>query len=195
MTSETRIGLIVGLMFIVLFGVVLSELGTSGEIAQNETDAPSGRFYVEAPVIRTPEVRPQPEERALTATEAPGRPAERAPRRTVPEREPRRTPPTRRTTPPRPTPPVTTPPRTIPPVTTPPRGGHIELTPEQLAAYSRTGRSRVYVTRRGDNLTALARKFYRTSSRKAVMKIFNANRTVLRSPDTLGVGVKIVIPN
>jgi nucleoid-associated protein YgaU len=53
----------------------------------------------------------------------------------------------------------------------------------------------MYVTRRGDNLTAIARKFYRTPSRKAVMKIFNANRNVLQSPDSLAVGVKIVIPN
>ena len=59
----------------------------------------------------------------------------------------------------------------------------------------RTDRSRMYVTRRGDNLTAIARKFYRTPSRKAVMKIFNANRNVLQTPDSLGVGVKIVIPN
>ena len=57
------------------------------------------------------------------------------------------------------------------------------------------GSLRIYVTRRGDTLTALARKFYRTPSRKAVMKIFNANRNVLQTPDVLGVGVKIVIPN
>jgi len=56
-------------------------------------------------------------------------------------------------------------------------------------------RRRTYVTRRGDNLTALARKFYRTPSRAAVMKIFNANRQVLSNPDSLGVGVTLVIPN
>ncbi|MCP4378231.1 MAG: LysM peptidoglycan-binding domain-containing protein [bacterium] len=60
---------------------------------------------------------------------------------------------------------------------------------------ARATRGRMYTTRRGDNLTAIARKFYRTPSRKAVMKIFNANRSVLRTPDSLGVGVKIVIPN
>ena len=73
------------------------------------------------------------------------------------------------------------------------------MTIEELArerdAGGRTRHSRFYVTRRGDNLTALARKFYRTPSRKAVMKIFNANRTILQSPDALGVGVKLVIPN
>jgi len=60
---------------------------------------------------------------------------------------------------------------------------------------TRTNQSRVYVTRRGDNLTVIARKFYRSSSRKAVMKIYEANRNVLKSPDSIGIGVKIVIPN
>jgi nucleoid-associated protein YgaU len=57
------------------------------------------------------------------------------------------------------------------------------------------GNSRTYVTRRGDNLTAIARKFYRSASQKAVMKIYNANRKVLKSPDSVHVGVKLVIPN
>jgi nucleoid-associated protein YgaU len=76
------------------------------------------------------------------------------------------------------------------------------MTPEEFArtygAGAGAGRrqhARTYVTRRGDNLTAIARKFYRTPSRKAVMKIFKANRNVLETPDSLGVGVKIVIPN
>ena len=82
------------------------------------------------------------------------------------------------------------------------RGDGREMTAEEFAATHGVGaaagrgdHSRMYVTRRGDNLTAIARKFYRTPSRTAVMKIFNANRNVLQSPDALGVGVKIVIPN
>jgi len=76
------------------------------------------------------------------------------------------------------------------------------MTPEEFArthgvgaGVGRVGNSRTYVTRSGDNLTAIARKFYRTPSRKAVMKIFNANRNVLQTPDALRVGIKIVIPN
>jgi len=75
------------------------------------------------------------------------------------------------------------------------------MTPEEFArrhgvtiATARENRGQVYVTREGDNLTALARKFYRTPSRAAVMKIFNANRQVLSNPNALGVGVKLVIP-
>jgi nucleoid-associated protein YgaU len=76
------------------------------------------------------------------------------------------------------------------------------MTPEEFArthgvgaGAGRAGNLRMYVTRSGDNLTAIARKFYRTPSRKAVMKIFNANRNVLQTPDSLRVGIKIVIPN
>ena len=50
MTRETRIGLIVGLAFIVLFGVVLSELGTSGEVPEGKSDRVSRGFYARAPV-------------------------------------------------------------------------------------------------------------------------------------------------
>jgi nucleoid-associated protein YgaU len=72
------------------------------------------------------------------------------------------------------------------------------MTAEEFAArygVRRPTTSRTYVTRRGDNLTALARKFYRTPSRKAVMKIYDANRNVLTSPDSLKIGVKLVIPH
>ena len=190
MTRETRIGLIVGLAFIVLFGVVLTELGPSGEAPDDKDERIARGFYARAPVALPPQPQPQREVIPLVArrrTEAQGpvvargvrqpEPAPRITEQTPPRVAPQQTPPTRPST----------------------RGGVREMTMEELARQhgvsGRADHSRMYVTRRGDNLTALARKFYRTPSRQAVMKIFNANRTVVRSPDSLGVGVKIVIPN
>ncbi|MDP6634289.1 MAG: LysM peptidoglycan-binding domain-containing protein [Phycisphaerae bacterium] len=196
MTRETRIGLIVGLMFIVLFGVVLSELGTVGQEPLENTDNTGRGFYARAPVTRPPQIQPrQREEHALTArrrTEAQGPRANGGARRPAPGRQPESTGGT--TQPPR---------RTIRRRTEPTgpvvRTDRREMTAEEFAR-SRglvipSGNVRTYTTRRGDNLTAIARKFYRTPSRKAVMKIFNANRNVLQTPDSIGVGVKIVIPN
>ena len=194
MTRETRIGLIVGLAFIVLFGVVLSELGTSGEAPEGRPDRMSRGFYARAPVIRRPQPQAEREAVPLVALQrspsqrsGPSRGAQQPPRGQqppstardgrTPERLVQRAP-------------------TRPPA---PSGESREMTPEEFARAHgvgvRTDHSRMYVTRRGDNLTAIARKFYRTPSRTAVMKIFNANRNVLQTPDALGVGVKIVIPN
>ena len=198
MTRETRIGLIVGLAFIVLFGVVLSELGTSGEAPEGRPDRMSRGFYARAPVIRPPQQQPKREELPLVARRrtdpsgsATARGAPRPQRRQQPAPIARtgRTPPRRagrRAAGSAPTRPAGS-------------GDRREMTAEELAAAHGVGGRgdhwRMYVTRRGDNLTAIARKFYRTPSRKAVMKIFNANRNVLQTPDSLGVGVKIVIPN
>jgi nucleoid-associated protein YgaU len=146
MTHETRIGLIVGLAIIVLFGVVLTEFGPSGEMPDGKDDRIAKGFYAWAPVT-PPRVTPQP---------------------TAP---------------------------TVPPTRGDSREMMIDKLPASRGLGQRADHSRVYVIRGGDNLVALARKFYRTPNRKAVMKIFNANRTVLQSPDSLGVGVKLVIPN
>lgn len=204
MTRETRVGLVVGLLFIVLFGVVLSELGPSDQPPQPQTENGARGFYAQAPVVRAPQPQPQPRRRDVELVARRARTEAQGPvtaRRAAPRTTPRTTPRTAPRTAPR-----TTPRRAVGAGVTPsPRraagGGHREMTPEEFAAAHGVGRRMVrplpktYVTKRGDNLTAIARKFYRTPSRKAVMKIFNANRNVLRTPDSVGVGVKIVIPN
>jgi len=203
MTRETRIGLIVGLAFIVLFGVVLSELGTSGEVPEGKSDRVSRGFYARAPVTGRLQQNPRREAMPLVARRKTG--AERSANdRGAPGRRRSQQPPsTARTDR---TPGHGVAPRrtvgTVAPTGRAVRGGGREMTVDEFATAHGVGdgagrgaHRRMYVTRRGDNLTAIARKFYRTPSRKAVMKIFNANRNVLQTPDALGVGVKIVIPN
>jgi len=75
-----------------------------------------------------------------------------------------------------------------------------EMTLEELDAHFKrptTGRvasGRVYVVRRGDSLTTIARKVLNDGSRASVLKIYNANRDKLKSPDHLPVGVTLRIP-
>jgi len=53
---------------------------------------------------------------------------------------------------------------------------------------------RIYVVKDGDNLTRIARSQLNDGSHEAAMKIFEANRDKLKSPDLLQVGMKLHIP-
>jgi nucleoid-associated protein YgaU len=64
-------------------------------------------------------------------------------------------------------------------------------------ASSNNSQPRVYVVCDGDNLANIAKKFYGSeqgNKRRNVMRIFAANRSQLRSPDEVYVGQKLVIP-
>jgi nucleoid-associated protein YgaU len=57
--------------------------------------------------------------------------------------------------------------------------------------------SKIYVVSKGDSLASIARKFYgsQQGGKKAnVARIFEANRKLLKSPDEISVGQKLVIP-
>jgi len=56
-------------------------------------------------------------------------------------------------------------------------------------------RVRVYVVKRGDNLTTIARSTMGDGGREAVRKLFEANRDRLQSPNVLPVGAELRIPN
>ncbi len=53
---------------------------------------------------------------------------------------------------------------------------------------------RRYVTRRGDTLTAIARKTMGGAGTAAVRRLYAANRDVLRNPNVVPVGVTLTIP-
>ena len=199
MTRETRIGLLVGLVFIVLFGVVLSELGTSEEPLTAQRPAGDG-FYLEAPVL--PQPAPEPERTTPLAA----RSSDRSTQPPQPQRPPQRPRQADRSAEPRER--ARGGGRTV--VRRTEDGRTVEMTPEQVAEFARRNgmtladarptppppapRQRKHMTRRGDSLTAIVRKYYRTASRVAVMKVFNANRSVLRNPDSVPIGVELVIP-
>jgi nucleoid-associated protein YgaU len=52
----------------------------------------------------------------------------------------------------------------------------------------------VYVVAEGDNLGTIAKKVYGHSEKNNIVRIFQANRGVLKSPDEIYVGQKLVIP-
>lgn len=57
--------------------------------------------------------------------------------------------------------------------------------------------SKIYVVSEGDTLASIARKFYGShqgSKKVNVARIFDANRKLLKSPDEIHIGQKLVIP-
>ena len=52
----------------------------------------------------------------------------------------------------------------------------------------------IYVVREGDNLAVIAKKFYGDENTISITAIFNANRSRLRSPDEIYEGQKLTIP-
>ena len=56
---------------------------------------------------------------------------------------------------------------------------------------------KIYVVAEDDNLALIAKKFYgpeEGNKRKNIMRIFEANRNILESPDEIDVGQKLIIP-
>jgi len=64
----------------------------------------------------------------------------------------------------------------------------------QNTAPAQPRRYRVYVVQPGDNLTAIASRFYQDGSPDAIQKIFQANQDQLDNPNRLVGGMKLKIP-
>ena len=184
MTRETRIAMLVGLLFIVLFGMVLSELTGTGP-APSPADAAiqRPRAYVFTPLPEPPRPSNRAESPGAAAlersgpvrSEQVGSPA-RAPegqvhaelgrRGLVPamarRREPRQTPP-------------------APPVAPARR-------PAPLPA------ARIYTVQPNDSLIKIARKVYGPAHGREYRRIFEANRDRLTDEASIQVGQKLVIP-
>lgn len=189
MQRETRIGLLVGLAFIILFGVVLSELGLPAQAPEGRDEAGEDRFYEQAPVIGEVPEMPGRSRRVLLIAR-PERSARRTAGDTIGTARAGRTPAATRRR------------RARTDGTAHGAQRHYaEMTLSEFArahdvrAAGRAQGPRTYVTRSGDTLTGIARRFLNSPSRAAVTKIFSANRDKLSSPDKLSVGIRLVIPN
>ncbi len=201
MTRETRIGLLVGLSFIVMFGLVLGELTGGAQPMPEPQDALSNiREDWAAPITlqatdpqeHIPVVQPERSARQDgSAVESrllrPGRNAGRV-SSTLQRSQPTVQTASRR-------------------AATSAKRYYEELSLGQLqkrfapvASNKRTARSkkpsgRIYVVRSGDNLTKIARRTLKDDSHAAVRKLYEANRDRLDNPDHLSVGMKLRIPS
>jgi len=197
MTKETRIGLLVGLLFIIMFGLVLSELTGSGSgppapaAAEENFDA-----YAHTPVIQdlSPPIGYAGAQRQAEAVAAgPGR--RTAPAGAIIEAGVR-------------------------PGTSGPAGGVLEAhvypdavlaatdptppaategpapnpAPTPDPAAEPAPRRRVYTVEANDTLIRIARKVYGRESELEYKRIYQANRRVLPNESTLTIGQELVIP-
>jgi len=200
MTKETRIGLLVGLLFIVMFGLVLSELAGTSTIPPTPAAAEENLDnYVHTPVIDdhpASNVRGRPARPAGPVAAAPASPVAPAPGAVIES-------------------------TLRPPGEAVGRGGIIEteIHPRTIVLAARREqpdvkppepavapapvpappaptrpRPRVYTVEAGDNLTRIARKVYGREGEKHYKRIFRANRRTLPNESTLSIGQKLVIP-
>jgi nucleoid-associated protein YgaU len=183
MTRETRIGLLVGLLFIFAFGLLLSELTgreAPGPIPATAVDDLHTDWGLPRSRIEdaNPRARPSLPARAVASRgrSAPSgaREARGAVRSAV---------------------------RNPPPVRHAP--GHVvsrlrraEPAPaEATAGGPPTAGARIYVVKRGDSLIRIARALYGRQHEDQYRRIFQANRNVLYDEAILPVGVRLVIPS
>ncbi len=185
MTRETRIGLLVGLVFIVMFGLVLSELAGPGKSPSAPSASPSDDAYVynvlpvRAPaeeVASTPivsNVSSQPVELAAASAEAarvhvsllqPREENEAIIRSAQVEQVPQVDP-------------------GDPPAITPPAGSSDVV-----------AQGNVYIVKPGDNLIKIAREVYGTGKENEYKRILSANSDSVPDEKALKVGEKLTIP-
>jgi nucleoid-associated protein YgaU len=74
----------------------------------------------------------------------------------------------------------------------PPKEAVREMSIDDLSRALRGGRT--YTVVRGDTLTEIARKVYRSETRASVNKIYQANRNALPTPNSLAIGMTLRIP-
>lgn len=187
MTRETRIALLVGLAFIVLFGLVLGQRTLSLTSAAAEHQHALGTSpppQAPGPEMVTATISPPDDRPALEP--APARPASQAP----PQPEAPR--------------PVHLAAQQPPAPPAGPQRQEVEIPPVQ-ADSARTSRTvqpaprpdpavQTYEVRPGDTLIRIARKLYGRAHEREYLRIYRANRSRMRSPSQLTVGQVLVIP-
>lgn len=208
MTRETKLGLLIGLAFIVLFGVILS--GRLATVSGHAT-MPVGQSQDHLTKYKAIHTNVDPFGRndspaspggdsrlvadARDAVAPPAEEAMRAPEHLVPAETP----------PPQPADrgmvafaPVV--------VETPTRGEQQDLQPAPLelpadrpaadtpAPQPTDAVCKVYVVKPGDTLTKISRYFYGKDGERLTGKIYEANKATLKDPHRLVIGQKLVIP-
>lgn len=168
MTRETRIGLLIGLGFVVVFGLVLSELTTPESAAvapaSDKINLTPKHTYVIDETRGASGERTVRISRGGIAAESRDdrRGAAPAPRRTGAAPAPRR--------------------RSTPPA----HAARIRRAP--------TARIARYAVQRGDTLIGIARKVYGPAHEQQYRRIFQANRRILSDESTVSPGQVLVIP-
>ncbi len=194
MGRETKFGLLVGVVFIVLFGVILSS--RAGSTAQDHASLPVGesqlhqRFSMtdrrtDAPYTLV--VPPPPSE--VTVSVEPKEERLPAPAETPAEKAPVVEPPVEIGTvafgPAAPAEP--------PPADVPDARRHVSPPDPPAAPPSSPGRS-VHKVARGDTLTSIARQYFGKEGEGLWKKIHEANKDAIRDVNRLVVGQELVIP-
>lgn len=218
MTRETRIGLVVGLLFIVMFALVLSELTDAGAPAPTTGAGSAMHTDEESPVIEvidgftsrpvppaddaapdvaaddsppspTPLAKGPEDDSVYPSLSAVEGPGRPGPADAVPvEPGPAPGAERRETVPPGPPPREDARPRMI----DPPRAAE---TPRRvLPARDSQPRAKTYRVQPGDTLTEIARKTLSDASPSAIRRILDANRGRIDDPDFIPVGLELVIP-
>jgi nucleoid-associated protein YgaU len=191
MTRETRIGLLVGLLFILAFGLILSELTNPELPAAEQPPAPQ-----EEQSIRVSHIEQRQPERYVVRRDGENwreevyRPREQE--TPVVEAQPRLPQhvqdPTRDT--------LFAVERDTQPVQEPP---YEELTLDELSQRfgeqtRQPSAQQTYVVQGGDTLSSIARRMLGDGSRQTVDRLYQANRGWIADPDNIPVGVELVIP-
>ena len=177
MKRETRVALLVGMVFIALFGLVLGRrsLKIASASRQRETEQIANTPAEPGPELERASVDERAERLALESRRRHVRP-ERAER---PERTRRQTPPPREE--------ICRPPAERPsePSERPPPAPPVE---------PRRVQPRTYKVRSGDNLTRIAKTVYGRAHGDEYKRIYEANRDKLSGPNSVTVGQELVIP-
>jgi len=199
MKRETRIGLGLGLLFILAFGLILSEVTNSNSPPQEQAIGDDDTEYLATSradqsgmLIGEAVTRPPPAN--STVRRAASAVAERPPEPPQREAQPQRD-------------------REIEAANVmlaatvrqeqgdgPPRpiSGYREMDAQELEAYVRgsaaQAATQTYVVKTGDTLTGIARRFMGDGSWASVEKLFEMNRHVLTDPDRLDIGMQLTVP-
>jgi nucleoid-associated protein YgaU len=207
MTRETRIGLLVGLVFIVMFGLVLSELtGTSTPQPPPSSARSSDSMYAWTPIVQDAPAQTTHTELAASNPQAAlAQPAQAPTAAEVPAtvqssvaQAPVLTSPQAAVVESRPMPPGAE--EVQPTVVASPAAAETPVvasaTPVAAPAAEEPAPppSRTYVVEPKDSLIKIARKVYGPQHEREYKRILEANRDTLDDEESISVGQKLVIP-